>query len=194
MSCSGLHAGLPADTLLVVDAAYADYVTAPDYDSGIEIARHANNVVVTHTFSKLYGLAGLRIGWGYGPREVIDTLNRIRTPFNTNAPALAAAEAALRDREYSAQVREHTQLWRERLTQECVTLGLTVVPSVTNFILILFPGGEQDAARAAAHLKARGIIPRPMGTGGPDGALRITIGLESDNEAVIVALRELMAT
>lgn len=188
-----LHAALPPDVMLVLDAAYAEYVLAGDYDSGISLARDAANVVVTHTFSKLYGLAGLRIGWGYGPPEVIEILNRIRTPFNANAAALSAAEAAVLDREHSAFVREHVRLWRERLMAECTALGITVVPSVTNFILLILPEGHRNATAAAAHLKARSIIPRPQGAGGPKNALRITIGLESDNLAVIAALREFMA-
>lgn len=188
-----LHARLPADVLLVLDAAYAEYVTAHDYESGISLARTAENVVVTHTFSKLYGLAGLRIGWGYGPAPIIEVLNRVRTPFNANAAALAAAEAAVLDRDYFAFVRDHTQHWRNRLIEECIALGLTVLPSVTNFILLILPDGPKNAAAAAAHLQSRGIIPRPLGAGGPRNALRITIGLESENLAVIAALRELMA-
>jgi histidinol-phosphate aminotransferase len=189
-----LHLALPANVLLVVDAAYAEYVSAPEYDSGISLAHDAGNLVVTHTFSKLYGLAGLRIGWGYGPARVIDTLQRIRTPFNTNAAALAAAEAAVLDREHARYVREHTDRWRARLISECTALGLTVIPSVTNFILILLQNGRKNAVAAVAHLKKRNIIPRPLGAGGPDNALRITIGLDSDNEAVIAALREFMAS
>ena len=189
-----LHAALPPSVLLVVDAAYAEYVNTPDYDSGIKLARTAANLVVTHTFSKLYGLAGLRIGWGYGPARVIDILQRIRTPFNTNAAALAAAEAAVLDREHARYVREHTDRWRARLASECTALGLTVIPSVTNFILILLQSGDKNAVAAVAHLKKRNIIIRPLAAGGPDNALRITIGLDSDNEAVITALREFMAS
>ncbi|HVN43856.1 MAG TPA: histidinol-phosphate transaminase [Steroidobacteraceae bacterium] len=188
-----LHAALPASVLLVLDAAYAEYVSSSDYDSGITLARTADNVVVTHTFSKLYGLAGLRIGWGYGPARVIDNLQRIRTPFNTNAAALAAAEAAVLDRDHARMVREHTDRWRSRLIRECSALGLEVIPSATNFILILLQSGARDAVAAVAHLKKRNIIPRPLGAGGPDNALRITIGLDSDNEAVIAALREFMS-
>ncbi len=189
-----LHAGLPDDVLLIIDAAYSEYVTAPDYESGIALAHQADNIVVTHTFSKLYGLAGLRIGWGYGPASIMETLNRIRTPFNANAAALAAAEAALSDREHIVRVREHTRRWRTRLSQACAEMGLEVVPSVTNFILIMLPPGSRNAAAATAHLHSRGIIPRPLGAGGPENALRITIGLESDNLAVIAALHDFMGS
>lgn len=187
-----LHAELPTDVLLIIDAAYSEYVTASDYESGITLARNAENIVVTHTFSKLYGLAGLRIGWGYGPAPVMEVLNRIRTPFNANAAALAAAEAALSDREHAAYVREHTQFWRTRLTEACTEMSLSVLPSVTNFILIMLPPGPKNALAAAAHLHSLGIIPRPLGADGPKNALRITIGLESDNLAVIAALRDFM--
>lgn len=189
-----LHTGLPRNTLLVVDAAYGDYVVAEDYDCGFELARANSNVVVTHTFSKLYGLAALRVGWGYGPREVIDTLDRVRTPFNLNAPAMAAATAAVLDREYTSKVRDHNIRWLAQLTTACRMLGLEVVPSVANFILIRFPDGDHSAVRAADYLRAHGIIPRPVNAGGPDGSLRITIGLDSDNEAVIAALRRFMTS
>lgn len=189
-----LHAALPGNVMLVVDAAYGDYVVADDYDSGLGLARASANLFVTHTFSKMYGLAGLRVGWGYGPREVIDTLNRIRTPFNVNAAALAAATAAVLDREHTAKVRGHNNRWLARMMDECRALGLDVVTSVTNFILIRFPEGKHSAARAAEHLRASGIIPRPVNAGGPDRSLRITIGLDSDNEAVIAALRRFMSS
>jgi histidinol-phosphate aminotransferase len=189
-----LHGALPGNAILVVDAAYGDYVVAEDYDCGLELARRADNVFVTHTFSKLYGLAGLRVGWGYGPREVIDTLNRVRTPFNVNAAALSAAAAAVLDRQHTASVREHNNRWLARLLKEYRSLGLDAVPSVTNFILIRFPEGRHSAANAAEHLRASGIIPRPVNAGGPERSLRITIGLDSDNETVIATLRRFMSS
>lgn len=187
-----LHAQLPADCLLVIDAAYGDFVVAPDYDSGLQLARAKANVFVTRTFSKLYGLAGLRVGWGYGATEVAATLDRVRTPFNVNAAALAAATAAVRDREHAARVREHTHAWRERLSRGCRDLGLEVVPSATNFVLIFFPPGTHGAERASEHLRRRGILVRPLGTNGPKSSLRITIGLDAENEAVLAALRDFM--
>lgn len=187
-----LHAGLPEHVILAIDAAYGDYVVARDYDCGFELVRKTSNVFVTHTFSKLYGLAGLRVGWGYGPTEIVETLNRIRTPFNVSAPAMAAAAAAVLDHRHVAKVREHNNRWLARLTHECHALGLEVVPSVTNFFLIRFPDGKHSAARAAEHLRVNGIIPRPVNAGGPERSLRLTIGLDSDNEAVIAALRSFM--
>jgi histidinol-phosphate aminotransferase len=187
-----LHAGLPADVLLLIDAAYADYVVDPDYDCGFDLARTAGNVVVTRTFSKLYGLAALRIGWGYGPPAVIDSLQRIRTPFNTNAAALAAAAAAVRDREYARRVRDHNLRWLERLLKECTKLGLHITPSAANFVLIHFAAPPHDALQAKKFLVARGVIPRALGAGAPDNTLRVTIGLDHENEALLAALAEFL--
>lgn len=187
-----LHAALPAECLLVIDAAYGEFVTAADYDSGLDLAREARNVFVTHTFSKLYGLAGLRVGWGYGATDIIETLDRIRTPFNVNAAALAAATAAVQDRQHAAMVRDHTVRWRNRLTEEFQALGLEVIPSQTNFVLIRFPGGKFAPEGASEHLRARGIIVRPLGTNAPERSLRVTIGLDSENEALLAAVRSYM--
>lgn len=189
-----LHAGLPSNVLLLVDGAYGDYVTADDYDHGFGLVDRNDNVVVTRTFSKLYGLAGLRIGWLYGPPTVIDSIQRIRTPFNANAAALAAATAAVRDVDHANKVREHNRLWLDRMSHGLTELGLKVVPSSANFVLVLFPGKKHDALGAQRYLGSRGIIPRPVGAGGPENALRITIGLEHENLAVLAALREFMAT
>lgn len=187
-----LHAGLPQDCLLVIDAAYGDYVTAEDYDSGLELARSASNVFVTHTFSKLHGLAGLRVGWGYGATDIIETLDRVRTPFNVNSAALAAATAAVRDRQHAQKVRDHAARWIRRLTAEFQALGLQVLPSATNFVLIRFPDGDRTAIRASEHLRSQGIIVRLLGAVGPENSLRITIGLDSDNEALSAAMRSFM--
>jgi histidinol-phosphate aminotransferase len=183
-----LHAALPDNVLLLVDAAYADYVTVSDYDCGLELASTSANVFVTRTFSKLYGLAALRIGWGYGAERIVANINRIRTPFNTNAPALAAATAAVRDRDYAARIRDHNQHWLDRVSSGLRALGLTVIPSVANFVLVRFPAAPLDAAAAHRHLLQRGIIPRPLGNDGPENCLRITIGLDHENEAVLAAL------
>lgn len=188
-----LHDGLPEHTLLLIDSAYAEYVTAGEYESGIAMVGSADNVVMTRTFSKIYGLSGLRIGWAYCPVEVIDILQRIRTPFNTNRAALAAALAALQDKEYTAKVRSHNASWIARMSAELNSIGVKVVPSVANFILMIFPDGPgHDADAAAKYLQSQGIIPRPVNAGGPTNCLRITIGLDEHNEAVLKALREFM--
>ena len=190
-----LHDGLPDHVLLIIDSAYAEYVTAEDYDSGVALVNSAANVVMTRTFSKIYGLSGLRIGWAYCPSDVIDTLQRIRTPFNTNRPALAAAVAALEDEDHVAKVRIHNADWIARMSDELNGIGIRVIPSVANFILMIFPDDpDRDANAAANHLQSYGIIPRPVNAGGPANCLRVTIGLDHHNEAVIDALREFMAS
>lgn len=187
-----LHAGLPDHTLLLIDSAYAEYVTAEDYDSGIALVGSADNVIMTRTFSKIYGLSGLRIGWAYCPGDVIDILQRIRTPFNTNRAALAAALAALQDEDYTARVRAHNAAWITRMSEELNSIGIQVVPSVANFILMIFPDPGRSADAAAKYLQSQGIIPRPVNAGGPANCLRITIGLDEHNEAVLKALSEFM--
>ncbi|WP_417625037.1 histidinol-phosphate transaminase [Paremcibacter congregatus] len=188
-----LHENLPENILLLVDSAYADYVEAEDYDPGLMLANTTKNVVMTRTFSKLYGLSALRIGWALCHESIIDILQRIRTPFNTNAPALAAAEQAILDVAYETTVRAHNTVWLEKLSATLTDLGIEVIPSVANFILMRFPNDPAKNAESAwRFLLSKGIIPRPVGAGGPANCLRVTIGLDSENEAVIAALSEFM--
>jgi histidinol-phosphate aminotransferase len=187
-----LHAGLPPGVLLIVDSAYAEFVTAEDYDPGTRLIESAENVIMTRTFSKLYGLASLRIGWAYGSRSVIDVLQRIRTPFNTNGPALAAATAAMLDRDYAARVRDHNSKWLKIMTENLIEMGLDPIPSVTNFLFVRFRDQAHGAEAAWNFLRMRGIIPRPVGAGGPQTHLRITIGLPEENLAVLEALTDFM--
>ena len=130
--------GTPSDVIILYDGAYADYITAADYDTGLTLTDDYPNVVVTRTFSKLYGLAGLRIGWMYAHGSIIDPIQRIRTPFNANIAAMAAAEAAVRDVEYAAKIREHNNRWLKRVRKELTDMGLHVFPTVANFYLIQF--------------------------------------------------------
>ena len=189
-----LHAGIPSDILLVIDNAYAEYVVRDDYETGIELVKQYENVVVTHTFSKIYGLSGLRIGWIYCPDHVIDVIQRIRTPFNTNCAALAAAAAAVMDTEYIAMVRGHNNQWLQRITDELTSIGLKVIPSVANFYLISFEGhADKSAVGAAKYLEFKSIIPRTVDNSESDDVLRITVGLEQENQAVLQALTEYMA-
>ncbi len=186
-----LHRALPATTLLLLDGAYAEYVQRADYEAGATLVRRSENVVMTRSFSKIYGLAALRIGWAYGPAYVVDVLQRIRTPFNTNAAALAAATAAVRDQAFIGDVAARTAHWRERLAGAIGALGLRVVPSVTNFYLIDFSDHPRLSARAAAaHLEACGVIPRPCPAAAGQDVLRITVGRDFENEAVLAALRD----
>lgn len=184
-----LRAKLPSNVILVLDAAYAEYVQRNDYEAGIELVATTQNTVMSRTFSKIHGLAGLRLGWAYCPESVADVLNRIRGPFNVSAPALAAGVAAIEDAEHEAMSAEHNARWLPWLSAEIEKLGLGVSPSVANFVLVHFPAGDQRGARAAdAFLKSQGIIVRRVEAYGLPNALRITIGTESDNRAVVAAL------
>ena len=134
-----LQAGLRGDILLVLDAAYGEYVQRNDYEAGIELVSGNENVVMTRTFSKIYGLAGARIGWIYAPLPVIDAVNRVRGPFNLGSAAIAAGAAAVRDRAHIAKAKEHNAVWLAFLTDEISRLGLRVTPSAGNFLLVHFP-------------------------------------------------------
>lgn len=189
-----LHKGLPADTLLVIDAAYAEYVTRNDYDPGIRLVDAASNVIMTRTFSKIYGLAGLRLGWAYCPAPVADVLNRVRGPFNVTMPAQMAGIEALRDVQFMDRTRAHNEEWREWLTNELIGMGLDVTPSVANFVLVRFPGASGHTAKDAdAWLSSRGIIVRAMAGYGLPDCLRITVGRQQDNMAVTQALAAFLA-
>lgn len=189
-----LRGGLPAHALLVIDAAYAEYVSRNDYSAGADLVDANDNVVMTRTFSKIFALGGLRLGWAYCPPNVADVLNRVRGPFNVSAPALAAGVAALEDLAFTDKSRAHNDMWLPWLSQELIRLGLTVTPSVGNFVLAGFPAsGAKTAAAANAHLNARGIIPRALGNYGLPNHLRITIGAEDEMRAVVAALAEFLA-
>jgi histidinol-phosphate aminotransferase len=188
-----LHEALPKSILLVVDEAYAEFVTEPDWETSFPLARDAENVVVTRTFSKIHGLAGLRIGFGYAPVAVAEAVDRIRLPFNVSVPGIEAAVAALSDEAHVIASRELVQQWRPRLTQAIKGFGFDVLPSAGNFVLVKF----EDAARATAasdFLNGKGIIVRPVGGYGLPECLRITVGTEDQNRAVLDALSEFAAT
>lgn len=186
-----LHAGLPENCLFLIDDAYAEYVDRHDYEDGSTLVDQCTNVVMTRTFSKIYGLPSLRIGWAYCPPAVVDIVQRIRSPFNTNGPALAAATAAVRDTDYIAKIRKHNAGSLQAITQALTELGVEVIPSVANFYLMRFADeSDKNGTDAAAFLQSRGIIPRPAG--GSDKFLRITVGLDHENEAVITALTDYM--
>ncbi len=189
-----LHAGIPSDVLLVLDAAYAEYLEADQDDGAMELARTAPNVLVTRTFSKIYGLAAERIGWGYGSAPVIEALHRIRAPFNVTSAGQAAAIAALGDTGFVERSRAHNAEWRRWFEGEVASLGnagLRAVPSHANFSLLLFEG-PVTAERGYAELMARGYITRWLpGQGLPHG-LRITIGTEEEMRGLVDALREIV--
>jgi histidinol-phosphate aminotransferase len=188
-----LHEGLPKTTLLVLDAAYAEYVRRNDYESGLELVATSDNVVMTRTFSKIYGLAGLRLGWAYCPAHVADVLNRIRGPFNVSSPAMAAGVAAIGDQKFVETAVTHNEKWLGLLTSQIEALGLRVTPSVGNFVLIHFASnGEKTAAQADAYLIDHGIILRRMEAYGLPDCLRLTVGDEEANRAVISALSDFL--
>jgi histidinol-phosphate aminotransferase len=188
-----LHAGLPKHVLLVIDAAYAEYVRRNDYEAGIELVSSAENVVMTRTFSKIHGLAALRIGWCFCPPHVADALNRVRGPFNLNSAAIAAGTAAIKDRAHVENAVAHNEQWLAWTSEELRKLGLKVTPSVGNFILIHFPLEKgRTAADADDFLMARGYVLRAVrGYGLPD-SLRMTIGNEEANRGVVAALAQFM--
>ena len=189
-----LHAGLPKNVVLVLDAAYAEYVRRNDYEAGLELVADNANVVMTRTFSKIYGLAALRVGWLYGPTDIIAALERVRGPFNLNAPAIAAATEAIKDDAFTRAAVDYNLKWIERLTEELTALGLSVTPSVANFVLIHFP--DEDGKRAAdadRYLSARGYILRAVTGYGFPNALRMSVGTEEANLGVIEALKTFLA-
>ena len=188
-----LQKSLPAHVLLVLDAAYAEYVQRNDYESGIELVATTDNVVMTRTFSKIYGLASLRLGWMYGPAHVVDAINRIRGPFNVNGPAIAAGIAAIRDTAHVEKSRAHNTRWLAWLTEEIGKLGLTVTPSAANFVLIHFTETKGRTAKEAdAFLTKRGLILRQVGVYKLPNALRMSVGTEEANRLVVQALKEFL--
>jgi histidinol-phosphate aminotransferase len=182
-----LHAGLPADVILVIDGAYAEFCTDPSFDVGLDLARTAPNVVVTRTFSKLHGLAALRVGWAYAASEIIAAVDRIRLPFNTTIGGQEAAVAALADLEFQQRSLALVETWRPWLTQQLGGLGLQVTPSHANFLLVAFPTAPdtRTAQAAEAYLAEHGYLVRGLANYGLPGHLRLTIGLEAHNRAVI---------
>src|SRR5580704_8555702 len=188
-----LHRGLPPDVLLVIDAAYADYVRRNDYEAGIELVATSENVVMCRTFSKIHGLAALRLGWMFGPAHVVDAINRIRGPFNVSIAASDAGIAAIKDTEHQERSREHNTRWLAWLTEEIGKLGLKVTPSVANFVLIHFPETKGRTAKDAdAFLTARGLILRYVAAYKLPNALRLSVGTEEANRLVVAALKDFM--
>ncbi len=189
-----LRASLPDDVLLVVDSAYAEYVGRNDYDPGIELVAAYDNVVMTRTFSKIYGLAALRLGWAYCPAEIAQTFHRIRGPFNVNGAAQGAGIAALHDIQHINDARCHNDGWLSWMQGECDRLGLTYIPSVGNFLTIQFEKDSRTLASAVqAFLRTKGILLRSTASYGLPDHLRFTIGLEEENRAVMAALEEMLS-
>jgi len=186
-----LREGLPAEVLLVLDSAYAEYVTRPDYDPGTALVEAGTNTVMTRTFSKIFGLGGMRLGWAYAPVHVVDILNRVRGPFNVNSAAQAAGIAALAEPGWVEKSVAHNTEWRATLSEALRGIGITVHPSEGNFILADF-GTAERASAADAALRARGVIVRAMGAYSLPQCLRITIGTAEECRMVQEALTEFM--
>lgn len=188
-----LHAGLPPQVLLVLDSAYAEYVDDPGYELPTALVDQATNVVMTRTFSKIFGMAGMRLGWLYGPPAIIDVLQRLGLTFPISAPASAAGVAALRDRAHQQRVHDHNREQRTRFVAEMQALGLRVLPSQTNFILLDFDGQRCSARQAFDHLYAHGVVARMFTAADYRNMLRITIGLDGEMRQASAAMRGLMA-
>jgi histidinol-phosphate aminotransferase len=189
-----LREGLPEDTLLVLDSAYTEFVDAPDYASGMAMVDEYANTVVTRTFSKIHGLAGIRLGWMYGPSEIVDVIHRVRGPFNVNLPAIEAGTAAMGDREFLKLSKTHNDEWLAYFHQQLGGLGYDVTPSVCNFVLVHFsdtPG--QTAQDAERFLAERGLVVRGLAPYKLANALRISIGEADANRRVVEALEAFKA-
>jgi histidinol-phosphate aminotransferase len=192
-----LHAGLRPDILLVLDQAYAEYLPEPDPDGALALAQSAPNVVATRTFSKIYGLGGMRVGWATGPQDVIAELNRVRAPFPISSLGLLAAETAIADQDWVARCREANARERARLVAAIAALGnhgLAAVPSAANFVLMTCPEeGPLAAAGIRRALEERLILVRWLPGQGLPHALRMSVGTEAENGRLIEALQEICA-
>jgi histidinol-phosphate aminotransferase len=189
-----LHASLPPGVVLVLDGAYAEFATDPAYSDGIAVARGSDNIVVTRTFSKLHGLAGLRVGWAYMPLAIAEAVDRIRLPFNINLPAQLAAVAALGDEDFQRRSLDLVDQWRPWLEQQLGGLGLPATHGAANFVLVEFPVAPGKTATDAEHFMAtQGLLVRGVGGYGLPNHLRITIGTEDLNRRVIDALGRFMS-
>jgi len=180
-----LRAALPTHVILGLDAAYSEYMDDATYEAGESLVREGTNTVVFHTFSKIFGLPSLRLGWAFAPTDIIDVMNRVRSPFNVTAPALAAGIAAVSDKAYIADMRAKNAVERQRLVQNLTKKGSIVVPSSTNFVLVKF---GVEVAAVNAHLAARGLIVREVAGYGLPEYLRISIGTTEENSILIDAL------
>ncbi|MEL6858807.1 MAG: histidinol-phosphate transaminase [Pseudomonadota bacterium] len=184
-----LHANLPENVLLVLDGAYAEYVRKNDYSGGMELAGEMANVLVTRTFSKIHGLAALRLGWAYGPEPVIDALNRTRGPFNVNALSQVAGIAAINDDAFQARSADHNDTELLRVKEAVEKAGFKTYPSVGNFVLIEFPETPgRTSAEADAFLRSRGLVIRDVKVYGLPTCLRASIGTREQNDDMIATL------
>ena len=188
-----LHRGLPNNILLVIDSAYAEFVVRNDYSDGSELVDNFDNVIMLRTFSKLYAMAGLRLGWGYGPAHVTDALHVVKQPFGANRAAVEAAIAAIDDQEFIDKSVEHNLIWQPWTAAEFEKLGLKCLPSVTNFLMVKFPQKLGSTAEdASKYLSDRGILTRGMSGYGAPEYLRLSIGTEEEMRTVVNTVAEFL--
>ena len=189
-----LHRGLPEEVLLVIDAAYAEYVSRNDYASGADLVEKSENVVMLRTFSKIYAMAGLRLGWAYAPQVAANAMHVVKQPFGANRAAVAAGIAAVNDHEFRRRSVAHNETWQPWTAQELAGLGLTVLPSVTNFLMARFPDEPgHTAAEAGPWLEQRGILVRGMAGYGAPEFLRMSIGTETEMRTVVESISEFLS-
>jgi len=187
-----LRKKLRSNILLVVDDAYFEYVKQKDYSSGLQLFSSFKNVIVTRTFSKIYGLAGLRVGWGYGSKEIIKSLNQYKPPFNINSPALSAAEAAIKDNAWLNKEIKHVKKWNDKFYKEFEKLNIETNKSFTNFLLINFNKIKKNSSIIFKFLASAGILVRKMDNYGIKNSLRVTIGKNDENKKLILKLRRVI--
>ena len=187
-----LRKKLRSNILLVVDDAYFEYVKQKDYSSGLQLFSNFKNVIVTRTFSKIYGLAGLRVGWGYGSKEIINSLNQYKPPFNINSPALSAAEAAIKDNAWLNKEIKHVNKWNDKFYKEFKKLNIATNKSFTNFLLINFDKVKKNSSIIFKLLASVGILVRKMDNYGIKNSLRVTIGKNDENKKLILKLRKVI--
>ena len=187
-----LRKKLRSNILLVVDDAYFEYVKQKDYFSGLRTFTNFKNVVMTRTFSKIYGLAGLRVGWGYGSKEIISALNKVKPPFNVSRPALFAASAAVKDSLWLNKEIKHVNKWSKKMYSEFKKMGIETNKSFTNFLLVKFDKTKINSAKVFGLLAKSGILVRKMDVYGIKNSLRITIGTTSENIALMKKMRKIL--
>jgi histidinol-phosphate aminotransferase len=187
-----LRKKLRSNILLVVDDAYFEYVKQKDYSSGLQLFSNFKNVVITRTFSKIYGLAGLRVGWGYGSKEIINSLNQCKPPFNINSPALSAAEAAIQDNAWLKKEIKHVKKWNDKFFKEFEKLNIETNRSFTNFLLINFDKVKKNSSTIFKLLAGAGILVRKMDNYGIKNSLRVTIGKNDENKKLILKLKKVI--
>ena len=185
-----LRKKLRSNILLVIDDAYFEYVKQKNYSSGLKLFSNFRNVIVTRTFSKIYGLAGLRVGWGYGSKEIINSLNIVKPPFNINSPALSAAEAAIKDNAWLKKEIKHVNKWNDKLYKEFQKLNIETNKSVTNFLLVKFDKIKKNSNKIFKLLANAGILVRKMNSYGIKNSLRVTIGKSFENKKLILKIKK----